>query len=129
MSNVSLCSICGEPMPVGEEMFKFHGYSGPCPKPPKIQRAEASEARATALEEEVKRLRRFAQEIADLFKPKHQAALDAWKDAGTAAFDDPVWMEAAEYKPLSEKAKEALVASPLSCALVEREKQGTREGE
>lgn len=28
------CSVCGEPMPAGEEMFKFHGYSGPCPKPP-----------------------------------------------------------------------------------------------
>jgi hypothetical protein len=21
-------------MPEGEQMFKFHGYSGPCPKPP-----------------------------------------------------------------------------------------------
>ena len=29
-----LCEICGEPMPDGETMFKFHGYSGPCPKPP-----------------------------------------------------------------------------------------------
>lgn len=28
------CALCGEPMPAGEEMFKFHGYSGPCPKPP-----------------------------------------------------------------------------------------------
>lgn len=28
------CELCGEPMPKGEEMFKFHGYSGPCPKPP-----------------------------------------------------------------------------------------------
>ena len=28
------CQLCGEPMPAGEEMFKFHGYSGPCPKPP-----------------------------------------------------------------------------------------------
>lgn len=28
------CELCGEPMPEGEEMFKFHGYSGPCPKPP-----------------------------------------------------------------------------------------------
>lgn len=28
------CELCGEPMPAGEEMFKFHGYSGPCPKPP-----------------------------------------------------------------------------------------------
>lgn len=27
------CEICGEPMPAGEDMFKFHGYSGPCPKP------------------------------------------------------------------------------------------------
>ena len=28
------CSICGEPMPDGEEMFNYHGYSGPCLKPP-----------------------------------------------------------------------------------------------
>lgn len=26
-----ICDICGQPMPPGEEMFKFHGYSGPCP--------------------------------------------------------------------------------------------------
>jgi hypothetical protein len=30
----SKCEICGEPMPAGEGMFKSHGYSGPCPKPP-----------------------------------------------------------------------------------------------
>lgn len=29
-----LCGICGEPMPEGEEMFKYHGYSCDCPKPP-----------------------------------------------------------------------------------------------
>lgn len=28
------CELCGEPMPPGEEMFKFHGYTSPCPKPP-----------------------------------------------------------------------------------------------
>jgi Restriction alleviation protein Lar len=28
------CSLCGEPMPEGETMFMYHGYSGPCPKPP-----------------------------------------------------------------------------------------------
>jgi len=28
------CELCGEAMPEGETMFKFHGYSGPCPKPP-----------------------------------------------------------------------------------------------
>lgn len=27
-----ICVVCGEPMPPGEEMFKFHGYSGPCPE-------------------------------------------------------------------------------------------------
>ena len=31
---MSNCELCGEPMPVGEEMFKCHGYSGNCPKPP-----------------------------------------------------------------------------------------------
>jgi hypothetical protein len=53
------CELCGEPMPVGEEMFKFHGYSGSCPKPPLQKtrpksswelRAEAAEARVTELE-------------------------------------------------------------------------------
>lgn len=28
------CQLCGEPMPPGEEMFFYHGHSGPCPKPP-----------------------------------------------------------------------------------------------
>lgn len=28
------CTLCGEPMPEGETMFMYHGYSGPCPKPP-----------------------------------------------------------------------------------------------
>lgn len=27
------CELCGEPMPEGEQMFMYHGYSGPCPKP------------------------------------------------------------------------------------------------
>lgn len=26
------CGLCGQPIPQGEEMFKYHGYSGPCPK-------------------------------------------------------------------------------------------------
>ena len=33
MTSESKCGLCGEPMPEGEEMFKYHGYSGPCPKP------------------------------------------------------------------------------------------------
>ena len=34
MSEQAKCGLCGEPMPEGEEMFNYHGYSGPCPKPP-----------------------------------------------------------------------------------------------
>lgn len=34
MTDKPTCAICGEPMPEGEEMFKYHGYSGACPKPP-----------------------------------------------------------------------------------------------
>lgn len=34
MTDIPKCEICGEPMPVGEEMFKFHGYSGKCPTRP-----------------------------------------------------------------------------------------------
>ena len=30
----AVCQLCGEPMPDGEEMFYYHGYSGPCPGPP-----------------------------------------------------------------------------------------------
>lgn len=30
----AICELCGEPMSEGEEMFKIHGYFGPCPKPP-----------------------------------------------------------------------------------------------
>lgn len=37
------CELCGEPMPAGEEMFKYHGYSGPCPKPP-LQRDSGIDA-------------------------------------------------------------------------------------
>jgi hypothetical protein len=35
MTDVALCQLCGEPMPKGEEMFNYHGSSGPCPKPPR----------------------------------------------------------------------------------------------
>jgi hypothetical protein len=53
MSGRPTCALCGEPMPEGEEMFKYHGFSGPCPKPPLdrtagrgylADRAEAAEA-------------------------------------------------------------------------------------
>lgn len=34
MIEIHKCELCGEPMSAEESMFKFHGYSGPCPKPP-----------------------------------------------------------------------------------------------
>lgn len=37
MTDTPKCNVCGEPMPEGETMFMFHGYSGPCPKPPLLQ--------------------------------------------------------------------------------------------
>ena len=37
----SRCELCGHPMPVGEEMFKYHGHSGPCPAPPVEQNINA----------------------------------------------------------------------------------------
>lgn len=33
-ADVATCALCGQPMPEGEQMFKYHGYSGPCPKVP-----------------------------------------------------------------------------------------------
>lgn len=27
-----LCQLCGLPMPPGEEVFMYHGHSGPCPE-------------------------------------------------------------------------------------------------
>lgn len=26
-----ICGLCGNPMPEGETMFQYHGFSGPCP--------------------------------------------------------------------------------------------------
>jgi len=40
MKMTAKCELCGEPMPEGEEMFKFHGYSGNCPKPPSPKQPE-----------------------------------------------------------------------------------------
>jgi len=61
LSNSELCELCGEPMPFGESMFKFHGYSGPCPKPPLpeklAQSPEMIRAERDALAKEVEQLK------------------------------------------------------------------------
>lgn len=43
----AICQLCGEPMPPGEEMFNYHGYSGECPK--SLTSALAQPARAQAV--------------------------------------------------------------------------------
>lgn len=42
-----LCELCHQPMPEGEDMFKYHGYSGPCPaqeEPTRPERAGGGDA-------------------------------------------------------------------------------------
>lgn len=39
------CELCGEPMPAGEESFRYHGFSGSCPKPP-LPMSAASKTKA-----------------------------------------------------------------------------------
>ncbi len=56
------CSLCGEPMPEGEEMFLFHGYSGKCPKPPLVQEA----APGGMVESKLAQLHDLSQVIGDL---------------------------------------------------------------
>ena len=52
------CELCGEPMPAGETMFKYHGYSGPCPKPTLPQPASINwQERATVAEADAAALR------------------------------------------------------------------------
>ncbi len=53
MDDISRCGLCGEPMPEGETMFKYHGFSGPCPAPPLPRPRQPEEllaARIAALE-------------------------------------------------------------------------------
>lgn len=58
-----LCEICNQPMPEGEEMFKYHGSSGPCP--------ESNETNPTTpqgmnSQEELKDFKQRAENILDM---------------------------------------------------------------
>ncbi len=62
------CQLCGEPMPENEQMFKFHGYSGPCPKPPlprKQSDLEAALSRIAELEEVERELMKIINDEID----------------------------------------------------------------
>jgi hypothetical protein len=60
------CELCGEPMPPGEKMFNYHGYSGPCPKPPLPKVDEDIDRVIAQVEEEeaeLQMLRNFRNEV------------------------------------------------------------------
>lgn len=51
MTEKAICKLCGEPMPEGEEMFNYHGYSCDCPKPPlKKEKYEITDGHAEEAE-------------------------------------------------------------------------------
>jgi hypothetical protein len=65
------CRLCGEPMPKGEEMFYYHGYSGSCPKPPLPKEPPVDwKARADAQAATIAALREGLGEI--LHQAKHE---------------------------------------------------------
>jgi hypothetical protein len=65
--------MCGEPVPEGETMFKFHGFSGPCPAPPLPRPAvinwqtsyERALARLATLDAELESAKRDAELLRD----------------------------------------------------------------
>lgn len=60
MDDVAKCELCGEPMPPGETMFKFHGHSGPCPKEPLVPSYQSRViAERSELEEKIAKLGTF----------------------------------------------------------------------
>lgn len=73
MSDNPKCELCGEPMPDGETMFKYHGHSGPCPKPPLPKAATPSHGMTAEKRKELELLRDAA---ARHDRVAHLAAID-----------------------------------------------------
>lgn len=93
MSERRVCELCGEPMPDGEEMFKFHGYSGPCPNAASTTPADASPAAgASTSEEETKLVGTYECPICAWPEPhahsKFEIAQRPFIDGARAAFEE-----------------------------------------
>ena len=97
------CELCGEPMPEGETMFKFHGYSGPCPKPPlpkPVTEIESLRAELTEKDAEIARLR------------EGWAKLSLYADEGWAVFQH-IRRQAAEGK-YGDKLRNEIIAPQVT---------------
>lgn len=93
--DVARCKLCGEPMPPGEEMFQCHGYSGPCPKPPKPETCPTVEGLSAELEKVAGYYRAALQTAADNFRGltverEHSAALSQRVEALAAERDEAI---------------------------------------
>lgn len=58
------CEICGQPMPEGEEMFRYHGFSGPCPKPESNSRKLLRQLKSERIQQNILKDIRFNQQEA-----------------------------------------------------------------
>lgn len=58
---MSNCELCGMPMPPGEEMFKYHGNSGPCPVQSKPQHQIRVSEEKLELDEKISKLCSFIE--------------------------------------------------------------------
>ena len=77
------CELCGELMPPNESMFKFHGYSGDCPKPPlPMPPSELDQLRAEValLREVVAAADAMDREPTYTMQQAYKAARDALKE-------------------------------------------------
>ncbi len=79
-----LCQLCGEPMPQGEEMFLYHGYSGGCKKlPPSRSALPATRARKMAQTD----ITKLAEQAEAAKREYANAAVAAFKELAIAAAD------------------------------------------
>ncbi len=81
--NQSKCKLCGNPMPEGEEMFHYHGYSSPCP--PKV-----GESRRDQL------AKKYAEGTGDHYdRMSHKHAFQAGWDANSSEVLTPAQIDKA----------------------------------
>lgn len=87
MTDVSKCELCGEPMPDGEEMFKFHGYSGPCPKEPLpvVSRVDTRDEEIARLKADAERKQAVIVELVAVNDGSDEVI--AWVASGGDVFD------------------------------------------